>query len=316
MSARELGEKTPIRRKAKSTLLYKLMALAAAFIWGTSFVVMKDAVDTVTPCWLLAMRFIGAGVVLGLFIPSRIRRSFTKKSLLYGSLFGALLFLGYWTQTVGLVYTTPGKNAFLTAVYCVLVPFGWWLVARKKPTPFNIIAAVVCLAGLAFVSLDGELGFDLGERWTLLCAVFYALHLMCVSKFSEGRDIYVLTMIQFLVAGLLALVFGLVSEPVPNFATLSMDFWFNLAFLALFASLLALLFQNIALKYVPPAQASLLLSLESVFGVSASVLFYGESLTIKLVLGFSLIFIGIVISETGASYVARSKMRATSKKEN
>ena len=106
-----------------------------------------------------------------------------------------------------------------------------------------------------------------------------------------------LTVIQFLVAGILGFVVGGITEPTPNFTTLSTDTLINLGYLGVFASCISLLFQNTAVAHVDPAPASLFLATESVFGVSFSILFLGEVLTIPLFFGFALIFAGIVISE-------------------
>ena len=117
------------------------------------------------------------------------------------------------------------------------------------------------------------------------------------AKFAPGCDMTLLTVIQFLVAGLLGLAAGLALEPMPNFAALGADTWTSLAYLAVFASCVALLLQNLAVAHVDPAPASLFLATESVFGVLFSVLFLGELLSAPLFAGFALIFAGIVVSE-------------------
>ena len=120
---------------------------------------------------------------------------------------------------------------------------------------------------------------------------------MYTAKFAPGCDMTLLTVIQFLVAGLLGLAAGLALEPMPNVAALGADTWTSLAYLAVFASCVALLLQNVAVAHVDPAPASLFLATESVFGVLFSVLFLGELLTAPLFAGFALIFAGIVVSE-------------------
>ena len=120
---------------------------------------------------------------------------------------------------------------------------------------------------------------------------------MYVSKLSPGRNILALTVYQFWVGGILGVAFGFLTEAPPDPAALAMDVWFNIFYLVIFASCIALVIQNVALAHVPPAQASLFLSLESVFGVLFSVWFFGESLTWPLIMGFALIFAAIIISE-------------------
>ncbi len=281
--------------------VYKAMIVAATVIWGLSFVVMKDAVDVVEPGYLIGIRFVATGVLVAALFWKNFRRALNPQAIRTGIIFGVLLFAAYWTQTVGLVYTTPGKNAFLTAVYVVLVPFLCWPLQKKRPTAFRVLAACLCLAGIGCVSASGEsLMLGYGDLMTLVCAVFFALHIVYVNQASPQLDMMGMTAIQFLTMGVLGLVFGLLTEqpPAPE-ALLAPDFLWNLAYLVVFSSAMGLVFQNIALAHLPAATASLLLSLESVFGVLFSVLLFGEELTPVLVLGFAVIFAGILVSEVG-----------------
>lgn len=273
----------------------------ATIIWGYSFVVMKDVVAVLPPAWLLGIRFTAAGIILALVLWKRIRRLFSLKLLGAGAVLGVFDFAAFWAQTVGLEHTTPGINAFLTATYCVIVPFLWWIIARKRPTVFNIGAAVLAVVGIWLVSVTsaGEtLALGFGEGMTLLCALLFALHMVFVSKFSRVHDVLALTAFQFLAEGLLGCFVGAGFEVLPPVADITPTIVVSMAFLTVFASIIAFGIQNVALAHVPPAQASLFLSLESVFGVLFSVLLYGEMLTGRLVLGFALIFIAIVVSET------------------
>ena len=128
--------------------VYKLLLVVATIIWGFSFVVMKDVVGVLPPAWLLGIRFVAAGLILLAVLWRRVRRAFSSKALMAGMLLGVFDFSAFWAQTVGLENTTPGINAFLTATYCVIVPFLWWVVARKRPTVFNVGAAVLAVAGI------------------------------------------------------------------------------------------------------------------------------------------------------------------------
>lgn len=282
-----------------SPVVYKLMIVAATLIWGSSFVVMKDSVEVMEPSWLIGIRFVLTAVVLAAIFHKRVAVSLNKRAMIAGSVLGVLIFGAYWFQTVGLVYTTPGKNAFLTATYCVIVPFLTFLITKRKPTIYNIVAAILCITGVGFVSLTGAdaltLGF--GDAMTLVCGVLFALHIVATSRFAADQDILVLTMYQFLVSGILGIIVGAITEPAPTAACLSPDFIFSMLYLVIFCSCIAMGFQNVALGHVPPSQAAILLSLESVFGVVFSVALYGEKLTFMLIAGFVLIFVSIILSE-------------------
>jgi len=279
--------------------LCKCLILLAAIIWGFSFVVMKDTVQVVEPFWLLGIRFMATGVILIFVFLKRMRIHFNRDHIMYGVLLGLMLGAGFYFQTLGLFHTTPGKNAFLTACYVVITPFAYWLFVRKRPTVFHIIAALVCFAGMGFVSLDDSLTFGFGESITIISAFLYAIHFVFVAKWSAKYDVLVITVYQFLAMGILGLMLGAIFETTPSAEVLfDPTFLWHMGYLVIFASCIALVIQNFALKYVSPAQTSLFLSFEAVFGVIFSVLLTGEILTTQLIVGFCLIFLAIVISET------------------
>lgn len=285
----------------------KPMLFAAAFIWGSSFFIMKDALDELPVQYLLALRFTAGAVLLGLFC-WRKWRSFTPDYLWRGAVIGAMLYAAYSVQTYGLALTTPSKNAFLTAVYCVLVPFLYWAFAKIRPDRYNVIAAVLCVAGVGLVSLTGDLTVGPGDGLTLVCAIFYALHIVAVAKVSPGKDIYLLTVFQFAFAGLYAWTGGILTETFPARALAKPEILLPLAYLAVMATTVALLFQNVGQVWSDPASASVILSLESVFGVLCSVLFAGDQVNGRMLAGFALIFVAVVCSETKFSFLRRKKI--------
>lgn len=287
--------------------LAKPMLFAAAFIWGSSFFIMKDALDELPVQYLLALRFTAGAVLLGLFC-WRKWRGFTPDYLWRGAVIGAMLYIAYSVQTYGLALTTPSKNAFLTAVYCVLVPFLYWAFAKIRPDRYNVIAAVLCVAGVGLVSLTGDLTVGPGDGLTLVCAIFYALHIVAVAKVSPGKDIYLLTVFQFAFAGLYAWTGGVLTEVFPAQALAKPEILLPLAYLAAMATTVALLFQNVGQVWSDPASASVILSLESVFGVLCSVLFAGDQVNGRMLAGFALIFLAVVCSETKFSFLRKNEI--------
>lgn len=282
--------------------LAKPMLFAAAFIWGSSFFIMKDALDALPVQYLLAIRFTTGAVLLGLLCWKKWK-IFTPDYLWRGAVIGGFLYLAYSVQTYGLALTTPSKNAFLTAVYCVLVPFFYWAFAKVRPDRYNVIAAVLCVAGVGLVSLTGDLTVNPGDGLTLVSAVFYASHIVAVAKVSPGKDIYLLTVFQFAFSGLYAWIGGAVTEMFPAQALARPEVLLPLAYLAVMATTAALLFQNVGQVWSDPASASVILSLESVFGVLCSVVFAGDQVNGRMLLGFALIFIAVVCSETKFSFL-------------
>ena len=116
--------------------------LATTLIWASSFIILKKTLDTIPVMWVLALRFTGAAAILALFSLPR-RREIDRTCLWYGVSMGVILAAAYILQTFGLRYTTPGKNAFLTSTYCVLVPFLCWAIYKKRPDGYNITAALL-----------------------------------------------------------------------------------------------------------------------------------------------------------------------------
>ncbi len=287
--------------------LAKPMLFAAAFIWGSSFFIMKDALDALPVQYLLAIRFTAGAVLLGLLCWKKWR-IFTPDYLWRGAVIGGFLYLAYSVQTYGLALTTPSKNAFLTAVYCVLVPFLYWAFAGVRPDRYNVIAAVLCVAGVGLVSLTGDLTVNPGDGLTLVSAVFYASHIVAVAKVSAGKDIYLLTVFQFAFSGLYAWIGGAFTETFPAQALVRPEVVLPLIYLGVMATTVALLFQNVGQVWSDPASASVILSLESVFGVLCSVAFAGDQVSGKMLLGFALIFVAVVCSETKFSFMRGEKI--------
>ena len=282
------------------TFLSSIGLIAAPLIWGFSFVVVKDSLDSIGPVWMIALRYTIAFVLLSVFCAGRLR-GLNLKSLRRGAVLGVFLFLAYFFQTVGCKYTTAGKNAFLTTIYVVLVPLLGWPLFGKKPGWHVALAALLCLSGIGLISLgNGESLFsmNLGDILTLVCGVFYALHILYMSRCNEGEDALVLTVIQFGVAAVLGWCIAPFYDGAFPFAALqSLRVVFSMLFLGIFASLVAFVLQNVGLKYVPPALASLFLSLEAVFGMASSVIFLHEKISPRAAVGCTLIFSSILLAE-------------------
>lgn len=285
------------------------LIVLATIIWGSSFVVMKSSVDVLPTFWLLAIRFTFSALVLAVVFIKRWK-VLDRQYLIGGTVMGFCLFVAYAFQTFGLEQTTSGKNAFFTAVYCVIVPFLYWVIAKRRPDKFNILAAFLCIAGIALVSVTGSnaSAFNMGDVLTLIGGFFFAAHIVAVAKYSEGRDIFILTTLQFASFALFSWIGVLITRPALTPGVFDQSLIFSLAYLVIFASCGALLFQNIGQKYTAPSTAAVLLSLEAPFGVFFSILFANERPTPLMFVGFALIFLAVVCSETKFSFLRKKKV--------
>lgn len=288
-----------MEKQAKLKMASKIALFGASIIWGSSFLVVKSSMDSMGPHTLLAFRFTIASICLCLIFFKRLK-SFNKDYFIRGGLAGIFLFIAYSLQTIGITDTTPGKNAFLTAIYCVIVPYLYWIVEKKKPDIFNVLAACLCLTGIGLVSLNRDFTIGFGDTFTLISGFFYAAHIVVLSKITKDRDPVLLTIIQFSFVAVFSWIVTLLFEDFPT--ALSYNAILEVLYLAIFATAMALLLQTIGQKYTKPASAAIILSLEAVFGVLFSVLLYEEELTLKLFIGFLMIFLSIITSETKWSF--------------
>lgn len=289
----------------KNEKLGRLALLVTTLLWGTSFVILKLTLDSITPLWVLALRFGGAAAIILLVSLPKIKK-IDRGYIKGGILMGAFLAAGYTVQTYGLSFTTPGKNAFLTATYCILVPFLYWAIYKRRPDKYNIIAAIMGLTGMGFVCLQNNLSVNVGDILTICCGLFYALHIIVTARYVEDRDPLPLTFIQFAVAAVLCLVFALLFEPMPK--SIPQNSWFAIAYLSIMCTGACFLLQTVGQKYTPPSAAALIMTLESVFGTLLSVILGRENLTAGIVTGFVLIFVAIVISETKLDFLKKKEV--------
>ena len=290
-----------------TSLAAKAALILVAILWGSSLVVAKSSVESISPSLLIAMRFAIACVLLSVIFVRRLR-IITRDDLLGGAIIGLFLFGAYWIQTLGITLAMPGKSGFLSSVYCVMVPFTTWLMCRVRPCGRNVAAAVLCVAGIALASVTEGFSIEPGDMLALLSGVFYALHITSVRKYGQGRDPIVMTILQFGFCALYALAATwIVDGAHPLF---SPDAFGSVLYLALFCTAAALLLQNVAQKVTEPSSASIFLSTESIWSVFFSVWVYGEQVTPRMWIGFAMIFAAVLISERGG--VKGVRLRAIS----
>lgn len=285
------------------SLFAELGLLLITVIWGSAFVVVKNAAGTVPVNYIIAIRFGIATILLLIVFFPRLKKM-NLRTVQSGAVLGTLLYLAYYFQTIGVKYTTAGNNAFLTAIYVVVVPFLYWFIKKKKPGGYNIIAALICIVGIGFLSLQSDFKINIGDSLTLLCGIIFAAQIVGISILTEKIDPILLSLTQLGFTGIIAIVAALFTEQLPS--QLGMDSIWALLYLGVFSTMIAMVMQTVCQKYVAPAKASLIMSLESLFGTLSGILFLSEKLTVKTVIGFILIFFAILISETKLSFLNRN----------
>ncbi len=289
------------RMPAARTWVFRAALVVATMVWGGNFVVAKPLVETFGGFWVIGIRFVCASALMFAFSARHVTRHLDSTSLKAGLVIGIFAFLGFGSQFFGLEGTTPSRNAFLSACYCVTTPFLWWAVSHKRPSRRNCMCALVCVVGMGLVSLQGETGVSWGDGVSILSAILYGGEIVAITLCMGKNDVVTVTVVELLVAGVLGCVSGFFVHGAPSVTSLlDSDAVWRFAYIVILGSCFASTAQNVAQKHLPPAEIGLLCSLESVFGTLFSVVFYNEALTAKMLAGFALILTAIVVSELPA----------------
>lgn len=276
------------------TLLWDLSLLLVAMVWGGGFVVTKNALEVITPLYFLSLRFMIAGAIMAVIFFPKLKKA-SWQDVKNSCIIGIFLSLGFITQTFGAYLTTPAKSSFITGLNVVLVPFIMIMFTKKFPGRKAVITAIIAFLGLSLISVNEQLNIGTGDFLTFLCAIFYACHIVSIGYFANKTDGYVMATIQVLFAGVVCSLLALPLEPVPALSGISI--WSGILYSALLSTLAAFLIQNLAQRNTPSTHAAIILCLESVFGALASVLFWHEAMTLKMVVGCLLIFLAIMVNE-------------------
>lgn len=279
----------------KKQLIGDLALFIVAIFWGLGFIAVKDALDSISPYYLLSIRFIFATLIMALIFFKKIK-AITKKDLFAGFIIGLFLFAGFATQTIGIKYTTASNSAFLTGVNVIMVPFLVWLIYKKKPDIYSFIGALLSIVGIGLITIKSDFVFNFGDLLTLLCALFFAMHIVSIGNYAKKHDPIILTILQLGYTAVFSTIAALLFETAPQ--TINMDIVLSSVYQILFATVFAFLIQNIAQKITSSSHTAIILSTESVFGTIFAVLILKENLTFQMIIGFILIFISIITITT------------------
>ncbi len=282
-----------MRLKADLTLLMVSM------IWGSAFVAQRVAGQMGSVYIFNGARYLLAAlVVFPLAVrarrienpPAKISSGQVKWILIAG----ILLFLGSALQQAGMVYTTAGNAGFITSLYVVLVPIALFFVWREKPHWMSIAAVGLAGAGAFLLSTGGRFEVRAGDVLELIGALFWTFHVIVLGKFASKFEPLSFSVGQLFVCAILNLLVGSFVEPMMSF---NGQLIFAIAYTALFSLALCYTLQVWAQRHTPPADAALILSLESVFSVLSGWLILNEKLMLIQIFGCVLIFVAVVLSQ-------------------
>ena len=291
--------------------------LLVAVFWGATFVVVKESLNDVSPLIFITLRFSVAAVLLLPFLIFK-RDLFTKQAITAGVLLGIFLFLGFSTQTAGLKLTTATRSGFITGTIVVIVPFLQFIIKKRPPTRGAIIGAVLVFAGLFFLSsgstsvfsLLSELGsnFNFGDMLTLVCAFFFALHVVYIDILTKKHNFWALVLVQLITVALLSLTTSFIFDvsSIEKIKLIPTEYLiFGILYTGIFATLINLILQTKYQKEVSPTKAGIIYSFEPIFAATFAFFLLNEKITNFGFIGAALIFLGLIVAETYETLVLK-----------
>lgn len=267
--------------------------ILVTIIWGGGFVASDMALESLLPFQIMAIRFFLATVLMGGITVKQLR-GMKREEIKAGVLMGIALFAGFALQIIGLQYTTPSKNAFLTALNVVMVPFIAFVVCKKKIGAKGIVGAIMAIVGVGILSLEKNLTLSVGDGLTLLCAVGFAFQIFLTSEFVKKYRAVVLNFVQMCTAFVLSVI-SLFCFGELKFAVTTKG-WLSVLYLGVVSTTICYLLQTASQRYVDETKAAIILSMESVFGTLFSILILREVITVRMVIGCVIILTAVIIS--------------------
>lgn len=281
---------------------YRLLLLSAALIWGFAFVAQVVGMDTVGPFTFNGVRFvIGSLALLPFLYFHREEKSPVSTSIPLWAAFlmvGIPLFLGATLQQVGLQYTTASKASFLTANYLLMVPIAGLFLGQPLLRNY-LIGAILAMTGVYFISITEDLTISYGDGLMLICAMAFTLQIHMLNYLTQRFSPVLLSAGQFMVTGLLNLLLAFLFE-TPTLAGLQGAAW-PILYTGILSTSVAYTLQAVGQKYMPPTEASMILSMEMVFGGISGILFLDESFTLRQTIGVIAMTCGVFLSQIPSS---------------
>ena len=281
----------------KSTAI--LMLIVVTIIWGGGFIGIKMALDGGMTAGTLNMArgFIFTAIVFGAFHQHILNMS--REELVNGILVGTFNALGFITQAVGALYTTPSNSSFLTTTNVVMVPFMAWAIFKVRPKLRNLVAVVVCMAGMGVLTgaFETEFILNIGDLYTVVGALFFGLSIVFLAKQPEGGHFSTGAFMMGITLFMAGAVYTVFFEDISLSAIPWAKVIWPVLYLAVGSNFVAQSMQIVAQRYLSASTACLILMLEGVFGSVFSVLLGYEPFTVNLLLGGGLIVCSLILSE-------------------
>ncbi|KXB72070.1 MULTISPECIES: DMT family transporter [Peptoniphilus] len=286
----------------KRELKASIMLFATAIIWGLAFVAQAAGMEHLGPLSFTASRCFVAVVFLYLTYKFFMMKSASyredkfdmKRTLVGGSICGLVFTLAINLQQVSLIYTTAAKASFLTALYIVFIPVLGLLFGRR-PSLKIIICIFLAMVGTYLLSIKGGLNINRGDLIVILSALVFAIHILLLTKYSTNTNAVLVSLVQFAVCGVISLVGALVLEDISMEAILKSQV--TILYVGILSSGVGFTIQLMALKDLEPVVASMICSLESVFGALFGWLILSQEMSEREIFGAIVIFVATIFAQ-------------------
>jgi drug/metabolite transporter (DMT)-like permease len=277
----------------------EIVLLFITMIWGSSFVIADTALNVgLSPLYILMSRFLIGALFMGTVYHKRIKRNFHYHNIVPGIILGSIFLMAFYFQMLGLQYSTPSNNAIITSANVVLVPFICWLLIKLRPAPINFISCFISLIGIAAISFDfsSDFSFHFGDFFSLLSAIMFAGQIVVVGEMSKRIDYTTLVFTEFSVAAIIAMILFMLTEHNLQAFT-NEGGWLPILYLGIVCTFICFFLQAWALRTVESSRGAVIMSLESLFGASLSIIAGIDSLNSRIILGAFAILVAVVLPE-------------------
>jgi len=267
---------------------WALLAVSAS--WGMAFVVMKDAIERQSVNNFLFTRFLLAVLVMLALKPSVVKK-FDRDLVITASSAGVFLGLGYIFQTLGLARTGAAITGFVTGLYVVITPLLAYFFLKEKLNKLTWGCVFLATIGLGLLSIRG-FSVGIGEMLVLASAFFFGAHIIALGKWSSGRDVYAMTVVQLAMCALLS---GIASIPEGYSAPPDTGVWAVVIFTAVVCTAVAFVVQTWSQAHMTTTKVAVILTMEVVFAAVFAMIFGGERLTLQASIGGMLVMLSMFI---------------------
>lgn len=281
---------TSVTSPARGQVLFLL--ILTTFFWGGSFLFTKIGAQELPPSLFVLLRFSLASLLMVLLCLPRLRR-LNRVIIRRGLIVGSALAISNLTFAVGVKGTSISRAGVLNNLFVLFIPLIARILWKDRIGPAHLSGIIIACAGIGLLAGGGGAGFSQGDIISTLCAFFIAVHIITVSRVLKDEDVWLVSMVQFVVVAVMAGVATLLL-PLPEFSVSREALW-SIVYCAIFPTVICFTLQNTYQRFVSPTQAGLIYTLDPVWSLLAGFTVLGERLAPWEWLGCGLIFLAVAL---------------------